>query len=870
MASSDIDQEKLTRLHECAIPCQVSFASGLFQGDVTIRTILESLVEGVVVTDALGTILLVNSSIERMFGYPREDLAGKPYATLFPERFATARDFIDLESQYPALAGLRRDGSEFPLEISRGFIETQIGVLNLFLVSDITRRMRAERRLWESEELFDLQIEKIKDYAIFTLDAGGIVLNWNLGAERLIGYRAEEIIGEHFSRIYPEAERAAELARQTLREAETAGQATREGWRIRKDGSRFWADVIITALHDEDGNLRGFSKVVRDITKRKQIEENLRRSEEKFLGIFEKAPFGIFQTAPDDRLTRVNPTFARMFGYQSPELMVESVTDVASQLYVHSEQRYGILKKALAADQYAQGEVEFRRRDGSHFAANLYIRSVQTDAEGYVEGFVEDISFRKEAEEALRKSELQFRQMAENIDEVFWLTLIAPPSVQYVNPAYQRIWGRSCDELYLNPKAWMEAIILEDLPRVRRDLEELDGGKAVEMEYRITRPDGALRWISDRGYPLRDGSGKATLVTGVATDITERKRLEGSLRTSESKLRVLFDNEIYAICIFDMDTGEIIDVNEAHVSMYGYTREELLSGMKAYDLSAEPEKNSGAVRTVVQTNSKFVPLSYHRKKDGTVFPVEIVGGAYLWNGRRAMFGLVHDITERVKAEKTLKQYARRLIEVEEDLRKRISMDLHDDIGQELTALSLNLAHVAHTLPKETGADIRTVLEDSRLLTKGISRSVRDLMADLRPSQLEEYGLAAAIRFYADQYAQRTGLAVTAQVPPHFPRLSAKKEIALFRITQEALNNILKHAAARKVVISLASFGAQVRLSIVDDGQGFLPKEAALQPAGSGWGLTIMRERAELVGGSFRLQTEVAAGTSVIVEVSERP
>jgi PAS domain S-box-containing protein len=868
MDSSGNDPGKMTRAQECLIQCQVAFASGVFQGDVTIRTILESLVEGVIIIENSGIILVVNSSLGKMFGYRREELVGKHHAMLFPERFRETGSVTGPDRVLRELAGLRRDGSEFPLEMSLGLIGTINGDLTLALISDISRRKEAEKHLCESEELFHLQIERVKDYAIFTLDTGGHVLNWNSGAERLKGYRAADIIGKHFSCLYPEEARAAGKPEQMLRRATAEGQATDEGWRIRKDGSRFWADVIITALHDENGKLRGFSKVTRDITKRKQAEEELRRSDEKFLGLFEHAPFGIFQTSPDGRFTKVNATLAGMFGYQSPEQMAASVLDVSSQLYVDSGQRYRLLQTALAADRYAQGEVEFRRKDGSHFSANLHIRSVNGADDSYVEGFVEDIGSRKEAEEALRKSELQFRRMAESIDEVFWLTSPGQSSVLYVNPAYERIWGRTCAELYQNPGAWMESIVAEDISRVRGDLQKLHSGSAVEMEYRIKRDDGAVRWISDRSYPLRDDSGVVILATGVATDITVRKQLEETLRTSESKLRIIFENEVYAICIFEVDSGRMLDANQAHVFMYGYSREELCSGMSAFELSAEPDKSRASVQTIGQTGPMFVPLRYHRKKDGTIFPVEIVGGAYLWEGRRVMFGLVHDITERVKAETTLKLYAQRLIVQEEDLRKRISTELHDDIGQELAALGFNLAFLGSHLPEETRADLRSVLEDSRLLTKKVSRFVRTMMVDLRPAQLDEIGLAPALRSYADLYARRSALSVSVQIPPEFPRLPATTEIALFRIAQEALTNVAKYAAAKQVTISLDREGTRVRLSVVDDGRGFLPRETTLQPTGSGWGLTIMRERTELLGGRFLLDTKPGTGTSIVVEVGE--
>ena len=280
MSASDSDQEKARREQELRIQRQIAFASGIFQENITIRTLLESLAEGVVIIDNSGTILLVNTRAEEMFGYPKKELIGMPHAVLIPERFRKVHEEheagyfkeprIRPMGQLLELAGRRRDGSEFPVEISLGYIETINGVLVMALVSDMTLRKQFEMRLKESEELFHIQMECVKDHAVFMLDTEGNVLNWNAAAERLKGYGAEEIIGKHFSCFYPEEEREAKPA-EVLKKAAAEGRAEDEGWRVRKDGTRFWADVIITAIRDENGNLRGYSKVTRDITERKKV-----------------------------------------------------------------------------------------------------------------------------------------------------------------------------------------------------------------------------------------------------------------------------------------------------------------------------------------------------------------------------------------------------------------------------------------------------------------------------------------------------------------------------------------------------------------------------------------------------------------------
>lgn len=229
-------------------------------------------------------------------------------------------------------------------------------------------------------------------------------------------------------------------------------------------------------------------------------------------------------------------------------------------------------------------------------------------------------------------------------------------------------------------------------------------------------------------------------------------------------------------------------------------------------------------------------------------------------------GTVQDVTERKQSEQVLRGYAQRLIVLEEELRKAVSIELHDDIGQELSALSFNLGYLRRNLPKGVDENLVATLDDSRRLTKEINGAVRNLMVELHPLPLEEFGLVAAITDFTGRFSKRTGLALILRLSPGVPRLPAQAELALFRITQEALNNVLKHAAAREVRISLGIEGALLHLSIKDDGQGFQPKEEHQRLSGTGWGLTIMRQRAALVGGSLRIATEPGAGTTICVEM----
>ena len=325
MPTSGIDQEERSRIMRL-----VAFASGLFHGDITIKTLLESLAEGVVIIDASGTILLVNAFAECMFGYEKNELVGSPHSALIPERFHNfhrehkirfmADPKIRPMGQLLDLVGRRKDASEFPLEICLSFLETINGILVLAFVSDITPRKQLETQLRENEQMFHQQIECVKDYAIYMLDDQGTVMNWNLGAERLKGYPAEEVIGKHFSCFYTEQDRNAGKPENDLRKAAENGQFSEECWRVRKDGSGFWAEVIITALRDESGKLWRFSKVTHDITERKKAEAALRESEQRFASFMLHLPAAAWIKDLDGRYVYANSEAERIFSRPLSEL----------------------------------------------------------------------------------------------------------------------------------------------------------------------------------------------------------------------------------------------------------------------------------------------------------------------------------------------------------------------------------------------------------------------------------------------------------------------------------------------------------------------------------------------------------------------
>jgi signal transduction histidine kinase len=235
---------------------------------------------------------------------------------------------------------------------------------------------------------------------------------------------------------------------------------------------------------------------------------------------------------------------------------------------------------------------------------------------------------------------------------------------------------------------------------------------------------------------------------------------------------------------------------------------------------------------------------------------------------------MRDITERVRAQEALQQYAERLralsaqlAEVAEAERQRLARELHDQVGQNLTALGINLNIIRTQMPEAAGASVHSRLDDSLSLVEQTTQRIRDVMADLRPPVLDDYGMVAALHWYGEQFAGRTDIAVAVQGEEPIPRLTARVENALFRITQEALTNVAKHAQAAHVTVTVEVEGGTLRLVVADDGIGFDPAHLSEPEGGRGWGLLTMTERAEAIGGHCWIKSAPGQGTQVIVEVS---
>jgi len=368
------------------------------------RLALEAAPTGMIMIDPRGQIVLTNLQVEKLFGYDRSELIGQSIELLVPERFhndhSTYRDDFFKNPQARLMGagrdlyGRRRDGTEVPVEIGLNPVDTPEGKFVLSSVVDITERKRIEAGLRDSEERFRMMVSAVQDYAIFMLDPEGHVVNWNSGAERLKGYLANEIIGRHFSCFFTPEQVDQGEPQHELKVATDFGRFEDEGWRVRKDGSHFWASVVITAVRDRHKALVGFTKVTRDLTERKRAEEQFRRA-------IEASSTGMIIVDHQGNITLINGQVEKMFGYSKEELTGQPVEKLVPERFrgQHLRFRAGFLHSPQARPMGAGRDLYGLRKDGSEVPIEIGLNPLETQLGKFVLSSVVDITERKRAEQ---------------------------------------------------------------------------------------------------------------------------------------------------------------------------------------------------------------------------------------------------------------------------------------------------------------------------------------------------------------------------------------------------------------------------------------------------------------------------------------
>ena len=359
------------------------------------------------------------------------------------------------------------------------------------------------------------------------------IIRCNQTVVQALGYTREEIIGHSiFERYHPDCIEDAHKVFQSFVEIGEVHDA--ELVLKRKDGSKIDVSLNVSSVCDEEGNVLYGRSVWRNITRHKRAEKALRQSETRYRTLFGESRDAVYMNTREGKILDVNQASLDLLGYTRDELIGMNVRG----LYVHPEDR-GIFQREIERKGSVRDyELKFRRKDGTQIDC-LVTSTVRRAADGTVvgyQGIIRDITEQMKAEKALHESEQRFRQLAENLREVFWLSSLDGSQIYFISPAYEEIWGRSRESLIAQPESWLDAAHPEDREGVLVNFEKQSRGEFVEYEYRIVRPDGEIRWIEAHVFPVRNKEGEIYRCAGSAQEITKRKRAEALAELQQQQL----------------------------------------------------------------------------------------------------------------------------------------------------------------------------------------------------------------------------------------------------------------------------------------------------------------------------------------------
>jgi PAS domain S-box-containing protein len=515
--------------HQDRLPGSAPAAGDLFA--TGLAAAVNQVDQAIVITDRLGNIFYVNPAFEKLTGYSAAEAAGQNLRILKSGR-QDAAFYKDLWATITAgrtwhgeMINRRQDGSLYTEEMTITPVLDPAGEIVHYIAvkQDVT-----ERRAAEAAHRFLAAIVDSTDDSVIGATLDGTITSWNAGAEALYGYRREEALGKPvYALLSPvEGEEVARLV-ERLRKGERISQ--RETVRTRKDGTRVEVAVKIFPIWDASGNIVGGASVARDITEHKRIFRALAESEDRFRLMADGCPAIIWVSDAEGGVRFANRACCEYF-----QVSFKQLQGANWQPLLHPDDAPSYtcaFHDAIRRGSPFRAEARVRRGDGVWRWISSYAEPrLSADGEllGHV-GLTLDITERKEADEAVRASEEKFRQLAENIREVFWLMNGTGDQVLYVSPAYEEVYGRSREEVYRNPLAWMEAIEPEDQEHILEVFRKRMHGEFSPAEFRIRTPRGELKWIRDKVSPVLDQDGRVYRIAGISEDITERKQASAAL-----------------------------------------------------------------------------------------------------------------------------------------------------------------------------------------------------------------------------------------------------------------------------------------------------------------------------------------------------
>jgi PAS domain S-box-containing protein len=731
-------------------------------------------------------------------------------------------------------------------------------IVQIVLARSAARRQRAEEELHASESRFEALCEQAP-LGIYEADAEGRCVYTNRRWSAMSGLSASESLGHGWKKVLHPDDRA-----KVVEGWKTAAQrgTTWEYRLVTAQGETRWIRAVVGPIYSVQDVLTGYVGTLEDVTERK-------RAAERFRLVVEAAPSGMVVVDRDGKIVLLNSRAENLFGYGRKELFGQSIESLVPEL--SRERHVGLptefFVRPLARPMGIGQDLYARRKDGTKFPIEIALNPIETDEGTWVLSSIIDITERRRAEATLRESEERFRNMADTAPVLIWVSG-SDKLCTFFNKVWLEFTGRTMEQELGN--GWVKGIHPDDLDRCMATYSaSFDARCQFRMEYRLRRADGEYRWILDDGAPRFTSGGIFAGYIGSCVDITERRRAE----EERQKFVSLADRSMEFVGMCDLDFRPFY-VNPAGLRLVGLENLEAACRIKVQDYffpEDQPFITNEFFPRVLRDGHGEVEIRFRHFKTGETIWM-LYNAFSVCDARGATVGLATvsvDITERRRAERALKEsrhelraLAGRLINAEEEERKRISRELHDDLSQKLALLAFDTGSLALT-PASTADQMKEQLRNLQVRVVQLSEDVRQLSHQLHPSILEDLGLTAALRELCEEFSAREGIAAAFEQEAMPKALPVEVASCLYRVAQEALHNVSKHARASQVRLKVGGSPEGIHLSIQDTGIGF---DSEADQSSHGLGIVSMKERVGLVQGVFSIQSQPGWGTEVRVFV----
>jgi len=656
---------------------------------------------------------------------------------------------------------------------------------------------------------------------------------------------------------------------------------------VHEDGRIHWMRQSLSAVRDTAGAVSYLIVIAEDIEERKRALEELQESEARFRAIFESSAVGIGLSTLNGDILAANAAICKMAGCTEDEL--KGRNDSQNTYPADAQIGLDLYAEMLAGKRDSYNiEKRYLRKNGEVFWTRLTLSLVR-DSEGkpsYLVNMVEDIDEQKRKSEELQESEARFRAIFDNAAVGIALIGLDRRPIA-INDALVTMTGYTREEGVQMSGANLTYPSDANIGEAERKAVFENKLNAYQIEKRYVHKDGHVFWVRLTTSVVREVDGVPKYVLTITENIDEQKRKSDELRESEARFRAMFDNAAVGVAVMTLDR-RIVQINQTAARLTGYTEEEI-GQINPSVLAVEEDRfvDRDLFPELVQgKRDQYTVEKRYIRKNGTIFWGRVNFSAVRGADGKPLYtiGMIEDITEEKRAAERLatqeadhrRLLEQRITERTEELnlanerlrekatqdavvaeRTRLARDLHDAVTQTLFSTTL-IADVLPDIWEMNPDEGRRRLDEIRLLTRGALAEMRTLLVELRPNALVEVPLPTLLRQLTEALSGRARINIQLSAEGE-RKLPADVQISLYRIAQEALNNVFKHSKASEAVVTLR-MGDTVRLTVADNGAGFDPSTVTADHLG----VKIMRERADAIGAKLSIYSEPGEGTQISV------